>query len=198
MSAEWAPGAIDWAAGEWTNPPVAVAVQDDSLLVTAAAGSDAWRETSYGFVHDSAHALLLELPPEAAMEVSFVADFSAQFDQAGIFLAFSNGHWTKAGVEFADGTAQLGAVVSSPKSDWSVAPVPDWLNKTVTIRVSRAGDALTIRSRQGSGPFSLTRVVPVDPALTAMAGPYCCAPSRAGLSVRFVSWRLATADASLH
>ena len=30
------------------------------------------------------------------------------------------------------------------------------------------------------------------------AGPFCCAPSRSGLVVRFLAWRSTPADASLH
>lgn len=189
---------IDWAEGVWTNPPPSAVTRGDSLLVTAAAGSDAWQETNYGFVHASAHALLTEVPAPAAVEVSFVAELSEQFDQAGVYLALDNGHWIKAGVEFADGSPQLGAVVSTPKSDWSVAAVPDWLNATVTVRVSRAGDAITVRARQGGQPFRLVRVVPVAPDLRLLAGPYCCAPTRAGLTVKFLSWQLTAPDESLH
>ena len=31
-----------------------------------------------------------------------------------------------------------------------------------------------------------------------LAGPYCCAPTRAGLVVRFTNWSTGPADASLH
>jgi hypothetical protein len=104
----------------------------------------------------------------------------------------------KAGVECADGVLQLGAVVTNPHSDWSVAPVPDWAGRSVTVRVSRSGDALTIRARVGSEPMRLVRVVPLDPSVAVEAGPFLCAPTRAGLVVRFLSWEVGPADAGLH
>lgn len=189
---------IDWAAGHWSHAPVSAVPDGDALLVTAVEGSDAWRTTSYGFVHDSEHALLAPLPTGRAVEVTFEARFDQQFDQAGIFLRVSETTWVKAGVECADGVLQLGAVVTAPNSDWSVAPVPEWHGRPVTIRISRSGDALTIRARVDDEPLRLVRVVPLDPAAELEAGPFACAPTRAGLTVRFLSWEVGPADASLH
>lgn len=189
---------IDWSNGSWTHEPVASVREGDALLVTSVEGSDAWRVTSYGFVHDSEHALVAPLPTDRAVEVSFLADFAQQFDQAGVFLQASETIWVKAGVECADGVLQVGAVVTNPTSDWSVAPVPDWNGRAVTIRVSRSGDALTIRARCGEEPFRLVRVVPLAADLEVAAGPFTCAPTRAGLTVRFLSWAVGPADAALH
>lgn len=187
-----------WAEGSWTNPPSAVRADGDDLLVTAVEGSDAWRQTAYGFVHDSEHALLAPFVPGTAVEVAFTADLPAQFDQAGVFLRTSATRWVKAGVERSDGTLQLGAVVTDGRSDWSVAPVPDWQGRRVTVRASRSGDAVTMRARVDDGPFRLARLLPLDPALELEAGPFLCAPTRAGLVVRFHSWLVTRADASLH
>jgi hypothetical protein len=76
---------IRWGSGRWTHPPVAAVERGSDLLVTAAEGSDAWRTTSYGFVHDSEHALLAPFDQDTAVEVEFTAAFSQQFDQAGPF-----------------------------------------------------------------------------------------------------------------
>ncbi|GAA0412145.1 DUF1349 domain-containing protein [Leifsonia naganoensis] len=189
---------VAWNEGDWTTPPVAVDHDGDALVVTAVESSDAWRTTSYGFVHDTEHALLAPFPSGKAMEVSFTGDFSQQFDQAGLFVRVSGEEWTKAGVEFADGALQLGAVVTHRFSDWSVAPVAAWSGETITVRVSRSGDALTIRARSGEEPFRLVRVAYLDPDATATAGPMVCAPTRSGLVVRFTSWTIGPADPSLH
>ena len=69
---------VPWSAGSWTHPPVAAIERDGDLVVTAAEGSDAWRLTSYGFVHDSEHALVAPFPKDCAMEVEFTATFSEQ------------------------------------------------------------------------------------------------------------------------
>ncbi|MDR6435337.1 regulation of enolase protein 1 (concanavalin A-like superfamily) [Paenarthrobacter nicotinovorans] len=192
------PTDIPWNRGEWTNQPAAVVEQAGDLLVTAVESSDAWRVTSYGFIHDTEHALLAPFPQDSAMEVEFTAGFSEQFDQAGIFVRVSAERWIKAGVEFADGAAQVGAVVTDGFSDWSLAPVPEWNGGRVRMRVSRSGDALTIRAATGGNELQLVRVVPFAPDLVATAGPFTCAPTRAGLTIPFHSWRATPADSNLH
>ncbi|MGG7464943.1 DUF1349 domain-containing protein [Plantibacter sp. YIM 135347] len=193
-----APTPVPWGVGVWTHEPAEVREDGDDLLVTAVEGSDAWRHTSYGFVHDSEHALLTPLAADTAVEVSFTAAFSAQFDQAGVFLRSDDEHWIKAGVEFADGLPQVGAVVTDVRSDWSVAPVPSWAGRLVTVRASRSGDAVTIRARVDEEAWSLVRVAPFAADALVAAGPFCCAPTRPGLTVRFHSWHVTPADAALH
>ncbi len=188
---------MTWSTGSWSNPPVDLRLSGDDLLVTAAEGSDAWRHTSYGFVHDSEHALLATFEQGTAVEVVFTALFSEQFDQAGLFIRADDENWIKAGVEFADGQPQVGAVVTRGSSDWSVAPVPEWLDQRVTIRASWADDAITLRARRDDEPWRLVRVVPFA-VPTALAGPMVCAPSRPGLTVRFHSWITTDADGALH
>ncbi|MCI9889750.1 DUF1349 domain-containing protein [Micrococcales bacterium 31B] len=189
---------LSWGEGTWTHPPVAAVEQGTDLLVTAVEGSDAWRTTSYGFVHDSEHALLAPFSLGSAVEVEFTAAFSQQFDQAGVFVRVDETRWIKAGVEFADGVPQLGAVVTDGQSDWSVAPVPDWLDRRVLVRISRSGDALTVRASVDGGELRLVRLVPFAPDLVALAGPFVCAPTRAGLTVSLHAWRSGPADAALH
>lgn len=189
---------IPWNQGVWTNDPVDVATGLDGLRVTAREGSDAWRITSYGFVHASEHALLTRFEPGTGMEVQFRLDFSRQFDQAGIFVKSDEVTWVKAGVELSDGEESLGAVVTQGASDWSLCPVPHWAGRLVTIRASRSDSALTIRARVDAEPWRLVRVAPSDGEAEVMAGPFCCAPSSADLTVQFTSWRATPADVSLH
>lgn len=189
---------VNWDEGRWTTPPVTARVDGDHLLVTAAEGSDAWRITSYGFIHDNEHALVLPLPPETAVEVEFDVTMTEQFDQAGLFLRASDTEWAKAGIEYADGTANLGAVVTDQKSDWSSAPMPHWAGRRATVRASRSGDAVTVRAGVDDEPLRLVRLFPLDPEADLEAGPYLCAPTRAGLVVRFRRWELTEPDSSLH
>ena len=189
---------LPWSAGRWTNQPAALVETDNDLLVTAVEGSDAWRLTSYGFIHENEHALLAPFPVESAMEVEFTAAFSEQFDQAGLFVRVSSEHWIKAGVEYADGRLQVGAVVTDQRSDWSLAPVPEWVNRRICIRISRSGDALTIRASVDAEPLQLVRVVPLAPEAYAEAGPFVCAPTRSGLVVPLHAWHRTEPDHSLH
>jgi regulation of enolase protein 1 (concanavalin A-like superfamily) len=175
-----------------------VVEEGSDLVVTAVEGSDAWRITSYGFVHDSEHALLASFDVDTAVEVEFTAAFSEQFDQAGVFVRVSDERWVKAGVEFADGRPQVGAVVTEGMSDWSLAPVPEWADRRILVRVSRGADALTVRAGLAGAPLQLVRVLPFPAGASAEAGPFVCAPTRAGLAVRLHAWRVVDADGALH
>ena len=107
--------------------------------------------------------------------------------------------WLKAGIEFCDGLPQLGAVVTHGVSDWSQGPAPeDWLGREITVRVSRSGDALTVRARCEDGPWRMIRLAPLAPDAEASAGPAFCSPSRAGFEVRFSRFVSGPADESLH
>lgn len=192
---------MDWAAGRWTREPSGTRLEDDVLVVGAAEGSDFWRTTHYGFLHDDGHGLLGEWPADAAVEVTFDASsLTALYDQAGVLLYAGPEQWVKAGLELSDGALHLGAVVTNGVSDWSMAPVPEWAGERVTIRASRggvAGDAITLRARTESSGWRTIRVAPFT-AGAATAGPLVCAPMRDDLEVRFTSWTLSAADADLH
>jgi regulation of enolase protein 1 (concanavalin A-like superfamily) len=185
-------------AATWTHEPEAVELDGDVLRVTAVEGSDAWRTTSYGFVHDSEHALVQPLDGSFSVEASFVLDYTEQFDQAGVFLRVDERNWIKAGVEFSDGTPQVGAVVTRDFSDWSVAPVPEWVGRVVTVRASRDGDAVTVRAWADDEEPRLVRVAYLDPDAAVSAGLLCAAPTRAGLTVTFTGYRVGAPDEALH
>ncbi len=189
---------IAWSSGAWLNPPPEAAADDSDLVVSAAQSSDFWRTTAYDFIHDDGHGLLRPLPLGTAVEVTFRLDYAEQFDQAGVLVRADARHWAKAGVEFVDGAPQLGAVVTHEVSDWSACPVPEWTGDKITIRVSRSGDALTVRARRRDDAWQFVRLAPWPSDLAAQAGPYCCAPTRAGLRVRFTAWRTGPADTALH
>lgn len=188
---------IPWTAGTWTHAPLSQNGETE-LDVTAVEGSDAWRHTAYGFVHDTEHALLAPLAVGEAMEVTFRAPWTGEFDQAGIYVGIDDEHWMKAGVEFADGHLGLGAVVTDIRSDWSVGFVDEWLDAEITVRVSRWADALIVRARADDGEWLLVRVAPFDGDAAASAGPHLAAPTRAGLTVRFTRWVRDAADSALH
>lgn len=193
--------AAPWDAGIWTRDPVAVTAAADGLVVEAAEGSDFWRTTHYGFVHDDGHALLAPWPADAAVEIAVdTSTLTGLYDQAGLFLHGGDELWIKAGLEVNDGVLHVGAVVTNRVSDWSLAPVPEWAGEIVTVRASRSGvegDAVTLRARAGDGPWRTIRVAPFD-ADAATAGPMVCAPMRAGLEVRFTGWAFVEADVDLH
>ncbi len=158
------------------------------LVVGASEGSDWWRTTHYGFLHDDGHGLLVDWPAASAVETTFDASsLTGLYDQAGLLLWVGPEQWIKTGLEVSDGVLHLGAVVTNGVSDWSLAPVPEWAGELVTIRASRggvAGDSVTLRARTGTSGWRTLRVAPFT-AGAASAGPMVCAPMRADLEVRF-------------
>ena len=190
--------AIGWDSGTWLHEPMQHRIDDGELIVSTAHESDFWRETGYGFIHYSGHALLVEFPPNTAMEVEVSAEWTHEFDQAGLFVYADSEHWVKAGVEFADDVLGLGAVVTDGKSDWSVGQVPEWMGERIRVRVSRSSDALTVRARTDSDPWQLVRLAPIDPALTWFAGPLAASPTRASLEVTFHTWQWSEPDGAIH
>lgn len=189
---------IHWSTGSWLHEPISHVDDAGELVVTTSDESDFWRTTGYHFIHYSGHALLTEFPPDTAMEVEFSAEWTHEFDQAGVLLHADESHWVKAGVEFADDVLGLGAVVTDEKSDWSVGHVPEWMHARIRVRVSRTEDAVTVRARANDEPWRLVRLAPIDPTLIWSAGPLAASPTRAGLVVRFHTWEASDADTSLH
>lgn len=189
---------IGWDTAIWLNEPPDLQVDGRDLLVTTAGESDFWRTTSYGFVRDSGHALLAPFPGESAVEVSFVAAFDELYDQAGLMVRVDPRTWLKAGIEMTEDVPNVSSVMTNGQSDWSMAPVPEWAGKLITVRVSRTGDALTVRARAERQPWRTIRLAPLQPSAHATAGPFCCSPQRAGLTVRFTRFAMGPADAGLH
>ncbi|WP_434994875.1 DUF1349 domain-containing protein [Arthrobacter sp. Ld5] len=185
----------------WTTEPVNSTTPDGGLLVEAAAGSDFWQRTHYGFMRDTGHALLAPLPAGAApgaVEVTFRASFDRLYDQAGLMIRTSGSTWIKAGVEVSDGQLHVGAVVTREVSDWSLSPVPEWAGTDVTMRASWAGGAVTVRARSAHGPWRTIRLAPLSVGPSTRAGLYLCAPEREGLEVSFSRVAFGGPDAALH
>ncbi|MHA6529087.1 DUF1349 domain-containing protein [Paenibacillus sp. BAC0078] len=190
---------VDWQAGIWTHEPVSTEVQDGIFVVEAVKGSDYWEKTMYGFQHDNGHALLASWEDSEAVEISFsLQGFTGLYDQAGIMLWHSPTVWIKAGIELNDGVPHIGAVVTDMYSDWSLSPVSEWDGEVVTIRASRLNDAVVIRARTANHPWRTIRVARFPYETGKQAGPFICAPTRAGLQVSFTRWVKTAPDTDIH
>src|SRR5882757_6620837 len=165
-------GDIAWDDATWLNRPPKVRTDGNDLLVTTGPATDFWRTTGYGYVRDTGHALLTEFPVDSAVEISYVAQFDELYDQAGLLVRVDPTVWLKAGTELTDGAAHVSTVVTHGVSDWSQAPVPDWSGQEITIRASRAGDAVTIRAKADAEAARIIREAPAAAVAAAAAGPY--------------------------
>ncbi|MFC3746876.1 DUF1349 domain-containing protein [Paenibacillus sp. GCM10012306] len=190
---------IPWSSGTWTVAPKSANTEGHTLNVEAVEGSDYWEKTLYEFQHDNGHALLAPWEDDQGVEVTFRLDsFTELYDQAGLMLWHSPTQWIKAGIELNDGVPHIGAVVTDDYSDWSLSPVAEWAGETVTIRASRSNDAVIIRARTEHHTWRTIRVARFPYLTGKQAGPFLCAPTRAGFQVVFTAWRHTEPDEALH
>ena len=112
---------IAWSEGTWTREPVSISEKSSSLEVEAAFESDWWRTTAYGFIHDDGHALLRDFPHESAIEVSFILNYTEQFDQAGIFITSGDAVTVRAGLDGDLGLLRVAPL--DPSRTWSAGPM---------------------------------------------------------------------------
>ena len=140
-----------WASARWINPPESAHLEHDELVVTARAGSELWRTTAYGFIHNDGHAPLAPLPTPGSVEVSFRAELGELYDQAGILLRIDDRTWVKSGIEQTDGCWHLAAVATREVSDWSLAPVPDGSAASSSARRTPASTRRRRRARRACG-----------------------------------------------
>lgn len=187
------------ADAKWTTEPVSVKKEGGRLLVEAKEGSDFWESTFYGFRHRNGHALVSPWAGDQAVEVSFeLKSFNELYDQAGLMLWHGTERWIKAGIEVNDGILHAAVVVTDGYSDWSLAPVPEWKDETVTIRASFHNEAVVIRACTGSHPWRTLRVARFAHGEGKQAGPFLSAPKSTSLKVAFTRWALTEPDEDLH
>lgn len=173
---------------EWLNEPGEWTQADGGLTVTPDAGSDFWRLTHYGFIHDNGHAWLEPVAGDFTASVSFTADYRAQYDQAGLMVRVDAENWLKTGIEFVDGSCLLSAVVTRGHSDWSVAPL-DQCPGEVWLRVVKTGESYDILASLDGSEFKTIRVTHL-PGDSVSVGPTACAPTDAGFIARFHDFRV--------
>ncbi|MET4289443.1 regulation of enolase protein 1 (concanavalin A-like superfamily) [Bradyrhizobium sp. LB8.2] len=184
--------------GVWLNEPERWTARSDSLEMVTDQATDFWRETHYGFSRDSGHFLGFRTAEAFTAELRVQGDFRALYDQAGIMVRIDAQHWVKAGIEFSDGRAMLGSVLTDRQSDWATAPYEHdagdfWMRATVTNGVLR------LQVSADGKLWPLVRLAPFAKAKSYLVGPMACTPERAGLKVVFPAFRLTPPlDKDLH
>lgn len=170
---------------DWLNPPPRWSGDADALELETGAATDFWRDTFYGFFRDSGHAWLAPVEGDFTLSVRFRGAYQALYDQAGLMLRRDAESWIKTGIEYTDGAMHFSTVVTGPRSDWSVIPLPQATPATeVAARLTRHGDAVRVQYALDGGPWRMARLAPF-PAGAAAAGLMACSPERAGFRARF-------------
>jgi uncharacterized protein len=174
---------------QWLNEPASWQRTGDVLRVSVDPGTDFWRRTGYGYVHDNGHVYGTVLPGDLDVSVRVRGAFASHYDQAGIMLRADEDIWLKAGLEFFEGRPRLSTVVTVGWSSWMVADLPPGTDE-VTLRASRRGDAVEVRYSTADGPAELAALVFMPPDREMLAGIVCAAPEGAGFSVSFHDLRV--------
>ena len=175
---------------QWLNEPAIWQRTDDVLRVSVDPGTDFWRATGYGYIHDNGHVYGERLPGDLDVSVRLRCTFAHQYDQAGIMLRADEQTWLKTGVEFFEGRPRLSTVLTLGWSSWMVADLPTDLEE-ITLRMSRRGDAVEIRYAAGDSAAELAALVFLPPDCEVLAGIMCAAPEGSGFIVSFHDLRIA-------
>jgi hypothetical protein len=178
---------------QWLNEPASWQRTGDVLRVSVDPGTDFWRTTGYGYVHDNGHIYGELLPGDLDVSVRVRGAFANQYDQAGIMLRADEHTWLKTGLEFFEGRPRLSTVLTMGCSSWMVADLPPGTDE-VTLRVSRRGDAVEVRYAAGEGVAELAALVFMPPGREMLAGIVCAAPEGGGFSVAFHDLRITGRD----
>ena len=178
---------------QWLNEPASWQRTGDVLRVSVDPGTDFWRTTGYGYIHDNGHIYGEPLPGDLDVSVRVRGAFANQYDQAGIMLRADEHTWLKTGLEFFEGRPRLSTVVTMGCSSWMVAALPPGTDE-VTLRVSRRGDAVEVRYAAGDGVAELAALVFMPPGREVLAGIVCAAPEGGGFSVAFHDLRITGRD----
>jgi regulation of enolase protein 1 (concanavalin A-like superfamily) len=174
---------------QWLNEPASWQRTGDVLRVSVDPGTDFWRTTGYGYVHDNGHVYGDLLPGDLDVSVRVRGAFTNQYDQAGIMLRADEQTWLKTGLEFFEGRPRFSTVLTMGWSSWMVADLPPGTDE-VTLRVSRRGDAVEVRYAAGDGPAELAALVFLPPDREMLAGIVCAAPEGTGFSAAFHDLRI--------
>ena len=165
----------------WFNEPK----QWGGNTVTVDPGTDFWRTTHYGFVHESAHILGIYKPGDFELTITFAGEYAAEYDQAGIGLWIDERNWIKTGIELVGDRQLMSAVVTREVSDWSMVELAEPAEK-VTLKAAREGDAVTIHyGLNGAPPATMLRLAYFPPELSVLAGVMCASPTGKGFATRF-------------
>ncbi|TRL42720.1 DUF1349 domain-containing protein [Rhizobium straminoryzae] len=171
-------------ACEWLNAPRRWSLTEKGLQVTTDAKSDFWQKTYYGFARDSGHFFGLARTGGFTAQMRIRARYDQLYDQAGLMVRMDENHWLKAGIEFSDGVACLGSVLTLGQSDWATGPYAGDPSD-LYLRVTVDAGWLRLQYSADGHHWPLMRLSPFPVAETYRVGPMCCTPEREGLEVLF-------------
>lgn len=169
----------------WRNAPPFHEERGESLVVRTGKETDYWNNTFYGFRHLSGHLRAMPVSGDFSFELTFSANYSRLYDQAGAMLFVDDNNWLKCGTEFTDGALHFSVVVTrDDQSDWSVMKLGGDPQAPVTLRLTRHAEALRVQLKE-AGEWQLVRLCYLRMPETVEVGPMTCSPTGEGLETTF-------------
>lgn len=96
----------------WLNEPPQWEINNTILTVKKGNKTDFLRKTFYEFIRDDGHFIYKYIKGDFTMQVTFVGDYKARYDQAGLMIRVDEKNWIKSGIEFTDTEIHLSAVIT--------------------------------------------------------------------------------------
>ncbi|MDA0638151.1 DUF1349 domain-containing protein [Nonomuraea sp. MCN248] len=167
----------------WLNEPEGWSVEgDDTLVITAAAGTDLFSDPGEPNRYANAPALVGRLDGDFTLSARVRLDLRSTFDAGVLLLHADADRWAKFCLELSpQGTPTVVSVVTRGVSD-DCNSVP-MRGDDIRLRVSRVGSAFAFHVAEGTGAWSLIRYFALDGDLEV--GFLAQSPMGDGATVRF-------------
>ncbi len=177
-------------ARTWLHQPAHWTETVDTLTATAPPGTDYWRVTHYGFIHDNGPFRYRQQSGNFEAKVRVTARYHELYHHAGLMIRIDDQNWIKAGIEFLNGRQSVGAVVTRDFSDWSVLPLAD-NPASLWLRLQRFHDTVQISYSRDNENWSMIRLAYFPPQPLVNIGMMAAAPGKEPLDVTFDHFSIA-------
>lgn len=142
-------------------------MSNNSFTLSAGPGTDVWKKPPTTNIYNGLYILMpsqevhltIAAPVHAlpaknlsefkSAKITFSADWSEQYDQAGLIFTFDSvsgtreRRWIKTGLEYYNGTPQLSTVSCDRWADWSITPLAAFEDsKSITVTIEKGRDGL--------------------------------------------------------
>lgn len=172
------------SAMKWENTPKIWRQDGASLLETVPSGTDYWRVTHYGFIHDNGPFRYETRSGNFEAKVKISGKYHELYHQAGLMIRIDDKNWIKTGIEFVNGHQNVSAVVTREFSDWSVLPRTD--NPAfIWMRLQRFNDTVQISYSLDGAKWSMVRLAYFPPNVPVKIGMVTAAPGKEIFEARF-------------
>lgn len=178
----------------WLHEPAHWQEANGKLTQISPPGTDYWRTTHYGFVHDNGPFRYQEQAGNFEVKVCITGKYHELYHHAGLMIRMDDRNWIKAGIEFLNGMQSVGAVVTREFSDWSVLPLPD-NPPSIWLRLQRYHDTVQVSYSHDDEKWKMIRLAYFPPQTTVKIGMMAAAPGKEPLEVTFDHFQISPLDA---